>query len=381
MNRRFETCPWSFESRNPRAERRGVVSLQDRLDPRRTPADSKHPDWVRPAARYAMRAQPKVSTVRATARTRQKTNFLSRNTPVRFSPWVSGLNGWGSPPAPVLDSRRGRVELSSVTNDTRLHGMLLSMSSHREVQAWLREQCSEYHFDLAGVFRNRGDISWPVVAKDETELGTILAAGGHILPLPKESAALANVLEVSLVDFLLERAQQTEGVKAERGTERGYPDLELSGDVFGGGFHAVDIKMARRGVTKGGKLKSSTQSRVTLYTGNTYFRYPKLHWPGTFRPFQDYETHLDIVGIYTLNEVSAARVDDLELIVQPPWKIASKQRSSTTREYIGAVQSIEALREGRGDFETAEEFYTFWRKHPFKIGRAVQQQLDKLLNT
>ena len=67
------------------------------------------------------------------------------------------------------------------------------------------------------------------------------------------------------------------------------------------------------------------------------------------------------------------------MIVQPSWRIASKQRSSTTREYIGAVMEIDALREGRGEFASKEEFYKFWRRYPFKIGKVVQQQLDKLL--
>ncbi len=118
---------------------------------------------------------------------------------------------------------------------------------------------------------------------------------------------------------------------------------------------------------------------MTLYTGNTYFRYPSLHWPGTFRPFNDYASHLDIIGIYTLDRSSAARVDGLELIVQPPWRIASKQRSSTTREYLGAVQKVADLREGNGEFETPNAFYSYWRKYRFKIGPVVQQQLDKLL--
>jgi hypothetical protein len=31
------------------------------------------------------------------------------------------------------------------------------------------------------------------------------------------------------------------------------------------------------------------------------------------------------------------RIDDLQFIVQEPWRIASKQRSCTTREYLGVV--------------------------------------------
>ncbi|MBS4727797.1 restriction endonuclease [Mycobacterium sp. SM1] len=244
---------------------------------------------------------------------------------------------------------------------------------------WLGEQCAQYEFDLAGVFRLNGHLSWPIAADDAASLAQTLADGGHILPLPQEPAALANVLEVSLVDFLLERAKATKGVIVLRGSERGYPDLELSGPRFGGGFHAVDVKVAKRRVTKTGRPTNLTQSRITLYTGNTYFRYPQLHWPGTFRPFDEYTSHLDLIGIYTLNYTSLARIEDLELIVHEAWRIASKQRSSTTREYIGAVQHIDALREGRGEFDSPEAFYAYWRKYNFRIGRVVQQQLDKLL--
>jgi hypothetical protein len=138
--------------------------------------------------------------------------------------------------------------------------------------------------------------------------------------------------------------------------------------------HALDVKVARRAPSG-----RQTQSRITLYTGNTYFRYPSLQWPGTFRPFEDYKTHLDLIALYTFNEESLSRIENVELIVQEAWRIGSKQRSSTTREYIGAVTSIDDLRAGRGEFETPEEFYRYWRGFRFKIGQAVQQQLDKIL--
>src|SRR5205807_664082 len=96
------------------------------------------------------------------------------------------------------------------------------------------------------------------------ELTERLEAGGHLVSLPKESAALANVIEVALVDYLIERLEAIPGAEVQRGQERSYPDLEISGEAFGGGYHAVDIKLAR--LKKGGRR---TQSRCTLYTGNT----------------------------------------------------------------------------------------------------------------
>jgi hypothetical protein len=239
---------------------------------------------------------------------------------------------------------------------------------------WLREQCAEYDFDVVALYRARGDHTWPLTAHDENELELKLEDGAHFLPLPKEPAALANILEVSVVDYLLECVEGTIGLQVARGTERGYPDLEFTGSALDSTFHAVDVKVARR--HRGSRR---TQSRITLYTGNTFFRYPQLRWPGTFRPFENYEQHFTLVCLYDLEPTRHSRVSNLELLVHPTWRIASRQRSSTTREYIGAVNDIDRLRQGLGEFDTPEAFYTFWRRFNFRIGRAVQQQLDRLL--
>ena len=243
------------------------------------------------------------------------------------------------------------------------------------LQDWLAEQCSEYRFDVAGVFqRNARFATWPLHAASPAELEARLEEGGHLLPLPSEPAALANVLEVSIVKFLTLQMLALPSAQVRRGTERGYPDLEISGTAFGGGFHAVDVKAARRAASR-----RQTQSRITLYTGNTYFRWPDLHWPGTFRPFRDYATHLDVLMIYNLNPNSNGRVEDLEIIVQEPWCIASRERSSTTREYIGAITDISGLRSGNGAFASSEEFYDYWRRYPFRVSAQVQNQLQRLL--
>jgi len=179
-----------------------------------------------------------------------------------------------------------------------------------ELLGWLREQCADFVFKPEGVYLAGGDHAWPLVAADADDLTATLEAGGHLASLPKESAALANVIEVALVDFLLERVSMVDAAKGVRGAERSYPDLEIGGEAFGGGFHAVDVKMAR--LAKSG---NQTQSRCTLYTGNTYFKWPTIPWPGMFRPFGEYTTHLDIIGVYRLDESYRGRVRDLELLV------------------------------------------------------------------
>lgn len=256
------------------------------------------------------------------------------------------------------------------------------MGAHPKLLAWLREACAAYKHDVVALYRRAGDHSWPLHARDDDELDSALRQGGHFLPLPKEPAALANILEVAIVDFLIANLKKLPSADFIRGTERGYPDIEFHGDYFGGGFHAIDVKIAMRKKTKRPLkpgVSGQTQSRITLYTGNTYFKHPDALFPGIARPFSEYISHIDVLGIYTLNEGSTSRVDNLELIVQEPWRIASTKRSSTTREYLGAVLEIDRLREGRGDFETEEAFYKYWRAFKFKASDLVGKQFERLI--
>jgi hypothetical protein len=244
---------------------------------------------------------------------------------------------------------------------------------------WLRERCGGYVFDVGGIFNRPGTGSWPIRAENVADLEAQLIDHEHLLPLPKEPAALANVLEVLVVDFLLEAAEQVPGLRWERGSERGYPDIEMFGPALGDKYWAVDIKVARRKPLKRGGYSINTNSQITLYTGNTYFKHPDLHWPGTPRPFNDYAGHVDVFLLYTLNLESRGRAEDLELIIQEPWRIASKSRSSNTREYIGAVTSIERLRQGKGDFASPDEFYKYWRSFNFELSKGIQKTLARLV--
>lgn len=242
--------------------------------------------------------------------------------------------------------------------------------------AWLSDICASYRFDPLGVLRADDAVRWPLSASSLAELTNELVARGLLLALPREPAALANVMEVGIVDFIAGAAEQEGDVEVRRGSERGYPDLEVSGQRFRGRPYAVDVKVAQRARTRD---RTRTQSRITLYTGNTYFRWPNLKWPGTFRPFADYAGHFDILVLYTLDPGRRERATDVELFVQEPWRIASTRRSSTTREYIGAVDLIEDLKHGRGEFKSAEAFYKYWRTYPFRISAGVQEQLRRLI--
>jgi hypothetical protein len=232
---------------------------------------------------------------------------------------------------------------------------------------WLRENTAEWTPSIVGVFS----------ANTASELRQRLTDTGHLLPLPSEPAALANVMEIELRKHLLEAALLTDGAEASEGTERSYPDLEFSGEAFGGGHRAVDIKCARR--NKGG---TALNNRIALYTGNTYFLWPRLKFSGILRPFGQYEEFISIVVIYTFDPERPERITDVQVVTHDTWKIASKARASATREYIGSVQNIGDLVAGRGDFSSPDEFYAYWRhslrrwKKSPEAERLLRQALD-----
>jgi hypothetical protein len=60
-------------------------------------------------------------------------------------------------------------------------------------------------------------------------------------------------------------------------------------------------------------------------------------------------------------EAAMPEVSNVEHIIAETWQVASHQRSSETRNYIGAVNSLADLKAKRGEFASREEFEHFWR--------------------
>ena len=192
------------------------------------------------------------------------------------------------------------------------------------------------------------------------DIVAMVGSDGRRYPLPTESAAMANMLETTLVEHLQLAAERIKGVEVElpRST-RVYPDIAFTGPALDDEIIACDIKVARRERAN----PDRTQSRITLYTGNTYFKDPVNNTQNIMRPFDGYALHLDCVALYDFVTEPSPAVTNVELVVVEPWRIASHQRSSGTRNYIGAITSIPDIRAGSGEFRTKEEFYSYWRAY------------------
>lgn len=234
---------------------------------------------------------------------------------------------------------------------------------------WIREQVEGWKPSIVGVFRGDALHDWPIVAGSADELRQRLTETGHLLPLPSEPAALANVMEIELRQHLVDAIARTPGAQVVEGTERSYPDVEFSGPAFGDEFFAVDIKCARRnrsGVGLG--------NRIALYTGNTYYLWPRLKFSGIRRPFAEYRELLSIVVIYRFEPARPERITDVTVIAHETWRIASRARASATREYIGSISNIADLVAGHGEFGSATEFYDFWRSSARKWKKSPEAE-------
>lgn len=203
-----------------------------------------------------------------------------------------------------------------------------------EIKQWVRNIYADFEFDIVGFATKQGKV----------------------IPLNLEPGTLGNIIEGVLIAHLHQKLNGRKDVVAAEGGFRYYPDIELTGDLFDNKIIALDIKAARRSE----KNRNRTQSRITLYSFGTYLKYQDRKFPQTLRPFQDYLHHLDLIVFFDVNSNDKS-VDNFELVVVEPWKVASKIASSATRDYVGAVMEIDKMRnENGGEFKTQKEFYSFW---------------------
>jgi restriction endonuclease EcoRV len=209
------------------------------------------------------------------------------------------------------------------------------------VKLWLGKAVRDYHWNVRG----------------------IILDDGKVIPLPKEPAVVAKVIEVSVTEHFKRKAYAVPGLDLlDDLSGRGYPDVMLAGRAVDNRRIALDVKVARRKPRTSGQ-PTKTQSRITLGPFDSYFRRPDQPIPGVGVAYGDMAWHLDLIVLYDWID---GGVSNVEVLIVETWRVASMKRSSTTRNYIGAVDSIADLRSEQGAFDTADDFYNYWRSQPIK---------------
>lgn len=219
------------------------------------------------------------------------------------------------------------------------------------IKSWLRYTVRDYRWNVRGVILD----------------------DGRVIPLPKEPAVVAKVIELSVIEHFKRKAYAVPGLDLlDDLSGRGYPDVLLAGRAVFNRRVALDVKVARRKPRRDG-APTKTQSRITLGPFDSYFRRPADPIPGVGVAYGAMAWHLDVIVLYDWKE---GEVRNVEVLVVESWRVGSRKRSSTTRNYIGAVDTISDLRAELGEFGTAEEFYSFWRSQPIRGGQPLSQLDD-----
>lgn len=135
------------------------------------------------------------------------------------------------------------------------------------IKEWLRDAVRDYSWNVRGI-----------VLLDNT-----------VIPLPKEPAVVAKVIEVSVTEHFKRKAYAVRGLDVLADLSgRGYPDMLLAGRPVDNRRVALDVKVARRKTRVHG-APTKTQSRITLGPFDSYgprlrslaWASPTATWRGT----------------------------------------------------------------------------------------------------
>ena len=202
--------------------------------------------------------------------------------------------------------------------------------------------------NLERAFRNFEWVLKGIVDKD-----------GKIYPIPKIPQVVSGIFEFLGKERVRALAKRKYKCKIIEGGAREYPDLTLDGGKLGKRMIAIEIKTARRNMKR-----PDRSSRMSLGSCAGYFLQPDKKMAGCKIPYSMFSEHWVVGCIYTWNEKADTlhMVSDVEIIVHPKWKIASRSTASGDTAAIGSIVDIADLKAGRGEFNSEKEFEEYWRE-------------------
>lgn len=180
----------------------------------------------------------------------------------------------------------------------------------------------------------------------------------NIIPIPKNSTCITTIIEqkaLGVLDKFVKKKYMCELIRAR--TTREYPDATLKGGVFGDKIIALDIKTAR-------KIGRDRISGLTIGSYAGYFLHPDEKRAGCNIPYGDFKEHWIVAFLYKWDprKNSKEMVSEIDCVVNLKWKMASRSTGTGTTKHIGSVKNIQALKDGRGNFDSEVEFLRFWRE-------------------
>lgn len=180
---------------------------------------------------------------------------------------------------------------------------------------------------------------------------------GNIYPIPPIPQVITGIFQEITKHKVKKFIRDNYGCEIVQGGPREYPEITIMGGKIGKRKIAIDMKTTRR-------ISKNRISGFTIGSFAGYFLHPNKKMPGCKFPYGEFDEHWIIGFIYTWNPDADTlhMVSDVEVIVQPKWKIASKSTGTGTTFAIGSIKDIDKLRKGEGVFKNKDEFETYWRR-------------------
>lgn len=198
----------------------------------------------------------------------------------------------------------------------------------------------------------------------------------RIYTITNDTKLISKVFELITTPIILDIAEKYKIKVVQSDRQTVYPDLTLilpNGDKI-----ALDIKSTYR-----------RNDHVAGFTLGSYTGYLRTPTKNIMFPYNEYKEHLVLGFIYSREEkadgdiVPLTKIDeiiptikDIEIIVQPKYKIAADRPGSGNTANIGSVTEIEKLRKGQGVFAKLGEkvFEDYWRNF---LQRKIARDMGK----
>lgn len=178
---------------------------------------------------------------------------------------------------------------------------------------------------------------------------------GNLYPIPPIPQVISGIFQEITKHKVKKFMKEKYRCEIVQGGPREYPEMTLTKGMFGNRKIAIDIKTVRR-------ISENRISGFTIGSFAGYFLYPEKKMRGCKFPYREFDEHWIIGFIYTWdpNVDSLYMVSEIEVIVQPKWKIASKSTGTGTTFAIGSIKDIEKLRKGEGVFNSKTSKYLIY---------------------
>lgn len=191
---------------------------------------------------------------------------------------------------------------------------------------------------------------------------------GRVYPLGADTKVLSSVFELISRPSVYRVAEKLEMKVVEAEVQNHYPDFTLLRGEDEGGKIAIDIKTTYR----------DHPDNAFSYTLGGYTSFIRNERKNIVYPYSHYSEHW-IIGFvydrlakkkaggtheYTKDDLKDIPLpfENVDVFVQEKWRISSDRAGSGNTTNIGSISGrIDDFKEGRGMFESEEEFLEYWR--------------------